>query len=142
MQSSRAGAGLATLVAMTVLAGCNATGAPMNSPTPSPTGRPPFQTTSPLPGQGTPSPGVDTTPTAEQWSAILADLSGRGVATDAVQLASARQVTWNDGSLGCPKPGSSYTQAQVPGMQVLVVAAGRQYDYRFGRGPSPKLCER
>ena len=142
MQPSRTGAALVGLAALAVLAGCNSLGAPMTSPTPSDSGRPPFQTTSPLPGQATPSPGVDTTPSAEQWAAILADLSGRGVAADTVELVSARQVTWNDGSLGCPKPGQSYTQALVPGMQVLVVAGGTHYDYRFGRSATPKLCER
>lgn len=104
------------------------------------TGRPPFRTAPQLPDRGTPSPGADATPTPTQWAAILTDLAERGVATADVELVSARQVTWNDGSLGCPKPGSSYTQALVPGMQVLVLAAGTQYDYRFGRSSVPRLC--
>mgnify|MGYP000110688204 CR=1 FL=1 len=59
-----------------------------------------------------------------------------------VVLQSANKQEWGDGSLGCPAPGVQYTQAQVKGMQVVVEAAGRRFDYRFGAGDSPKLCER
>ncbi|MGL5863983.1 MAG: hypothetical protein ACRCY9_22300, partial [Phycicoccus sp.] len=47
-----------------------------------------------------------------------------------------QQVTWTDGSLGCPQKGMSYTQAEVSG-EVLVVRAGGttlQYHARVG-GP-------
>ena len=85
------------------------------------------------------SPRADVPP--KRWAAILGDLTTRGVPTDAVALVSARTVTWNDGALGCPKPGQSYTQAQVPGMQVVVSVGAVTYDYRFGRSDSPRLCE-
>src|SRR3954463_9210665 len=43
--------------------------------------------------------------------AVVVDAARRfQVAEDAVVLASAEQVTWSDGSLGCPQPGRSYTQ--------------------------------
>ncbi len=29
-----------------------------------------------------------------------------------------QQITWNDGSLGCPMPGMNYTQALVPGYKI------------------------
>jgi len=102
--------------------------------------RPPLQTTSPLPSV-TPSAGTDATPSAQQWDAILADLDARQVATTDVRMVTSRRVTWNDGSLGCPQPGQTYTQAQVPGMQVVVSAAGVEYDYRFGRSGAPRLCQ-
>ena len=105
------------------------------------TGRPPFRTAPQLPDRGTPSPGADATPTPTQWAAILTDLAERGVATADVELVSARQVTWNDGSLGCPTPGVQYTQAQVEGMRVVVEADARQFDFRFGRTDTPTLCE-
>lgn len=124
------------LLAVT-LSGCASGGTPMTTPSPS---RPPFQTTSPLPTAG-PS-GTATSVPADRWAAILADLSGRGVPTDDVQLVSARSVTWNSGALGCPKPGVSYTQALVDGMQVVVSVAGTIYDYRFGNSGRPMLCER
>ena len=119
-----------TIVAVALalaLSGCVTGGNPMSTPSSSPSA-------SSTPGGGGSVPSA-------KWAAILADLSGRGVATDDVQLVSARSVTWNSGALGCPKPGRSYTQALVNGMQVVVSAAGKQYDYRFGNGDTPRLCE-
>jgi hypothetical protein len=59
--------------------------------------------------------------------AVVADAAKRfQVAEDAVVLASAEQVTWGDGSLGCPQPGRSYTQMLVPGFRVTAsTTAGR-----------------
>ena len=108
------------------------------------TSRPPFQTTTPGPiVSGTPSGIPSGTPIAEvpsaRWDAIVADLAARGVAGEPT-LVSAEAVTFTDGSLGCPVPGQSYTQALVGGMRVVVSADGASYDYRFGRGDSPRLC--
>lgn len=108
-----------------LLAGCASGGTPMSTPTPS------------TPAASGPSHG---NVSDARWEAILADLSDRGVATDNVQLVSAKQVTWNDGSLGCPKKGQMYTQALVAGMQVIVIVDGTRYDYRFGRTDNPMLC--
>lgn len=76
-----------------------------------------------------------------QLAAITADLAARGVATDDVQVLSARAVTWSDGSWGCPAPGVQYTQALVEGAEVVVFAEGTRYDYHFG-GDVPRLCTR
>jgi hypothetical protein len=59
--------------------------------------------------------------------AVVADAARRfQVDENAVVLASAEQVTWPDGSLGCPQPGFSYTQTRVPGFRVTAsTAAGR-----------------
>jgi hypothetical protein len=121
-------AGLALLVT-----GCASQGVPMDTPST----RPPFHTTSPLP-----SPSTSASLSSARWQAILDDLAGRGVATDQVSLASAESVTFNDGSLGCPQPGRMYTQALVQGIRVQVTAAGKSYDYRFGSTDTPKLCDR
>jgi hypothetical protein len=119
---------MVTAVALALaLSGCVTGGTPMSTPSSSPS--------------ASSTPDSSGAVPAAKWTAILADLSGRGVATDDVQLVSARSVTWNSGALGCPKPGSSYTQALVNGMQVVVSAAGKQYDYRFGSSDTPKLCE-
>ncbi len=64
------------------------------------------------------------------------------MATDDVGWSVPRTSRFNDGSLGCPKPGVQYTQALVDGMRVVVTAGGRTYDYRFGTGDTPVLCER
>lgn len=116
-----------------------------SAPDPSPTepgggasSRPPFQTTTP--GAIAPS-GTPTDVPEARWSAIEADLTARGVA-EAPTLVSAEAVTFTDGSLGCPDPGMSYTQALVDGMRVVVTADGATYDYRFGSGDEPHLCER
>lgn len=112
-----------------------------DAPTPSGTGssstRPPFQTTTPGPigPSGTPTDVPDA-----RWDAIVDDLAGRGVG--APELVSATAVTWQNGALGCPQPGQSYTQALVDGMRVVVTADGATYDYRFGTGDTPLLCER
>lgn len=103
---------------------------------PSGSSRPPFITTSPMAPTGTPTQVPET-----RWSAILADLASRAV-TGTPELVSAEAVTFNDGSLGCAKPGQSYTQAIVDGMRVIVTVEDVRYDYRFGTGDSPKLCER
>lgn len=131
---------VAAMAMVLLFAGCGTGGSPMSTPTsPSDSARPPFQTTSPLPSS--PTAGAEASVPPKRWAAILGDLAGRGVPTDAVQLVSARSVTWNNGALGCPKPGQMYTQALVNGMQVIVSVGDVQYDYRFGSTDTPKLCK-
>lgn len=51
--------------------------------------------------------------------AVVADAARRfEVEESAVVLSGAEQVTWSDGSLGCPQPGMFYTQALVPGYRL------------------------
>ncbi|WP_223171051.1 hypothetical protein [Microbacterium sp. NIBRBAC000506063] len=83
--------------------------------------------------------GTPTDVPPARWAAIESDLAGRGV-TAPPELVTAERVTFSDGSLGCPQPGQSYTQALVDGMRVIVTADGKHYDYRFGRGDTPTLC--
>ncbi|MFB7894258.1 hypothetical protein ACFC1I_18800 [Microbacterium sp. NPDC056044] len=111
---------------------------PEPTPAPSSSTRPPFASASPGPlaPTGTPVP----VPPA-RWDAIVADLSSRGV-TGTPELVSSEAVTWNNGALGCPSPGVSYTQAIVEGMRVVVSVGGTTYDYRFGTTDSPRLCTR
>lgn len=74
--------------------------------------------------------------------AVRKDLDGRSLVGADAKVVESRKVTWNDGSLGCPAPGVSYTQAKVEGWQVIVEVGGQQYDYRFaGEGGTPTLCE-
>jgi hypothetical protein len=71
-----------------------------------------------------------------------ADLAKRlGVEAAQVTLVSSSEVTWPDGSLGCPEPGMNYTQALVPGSRIILEAAGKQYHYHSGGTRPPFLCE-
>lgn len=72
--------------------------------------------------------------------AELATLVGPAAAARAT-VEVARAVTWPDGSLGCPRPGVSYTQALVPGYQVVLALDASRYDYRVGTHGAPVLCQ-
>lgn len=102
--------------------------------------RVPFQTTTPGPIEPVTPSGTPTDVPQERWDAIVADLEDRGV-SGAPELVSATAVVWSSGALGCPQPGATYTQALVAGMQVIVDVDGTTYDYRFGKGDAPMLCE-
>lgn len=74
-------------------------------------------------------------------AAILTDLERRGVGASEITGWRVTSVTWRDSSLGCPSPGVAYADVLVPGQRVQVTAGGRGFDYRFGRGDVPLLCE-
>ncbi|WP_239453288.1 MULTISPECIES: hypothetical protein [Microbacterium] len=109
-----------------------------SAPAPSASGEPPLITTTPGPIEPT---GEAVRVPPARWDAIVADLAARGI-TGTPELVSSHAVTWRNGALGCPQPGMSYTQALVDGMRVVVVVDGTEYDYRFGRGDTPRLCTR
>ncbi|MGA7098617.1 MAG: hypothetical protein WB245_13710 [Acidimicrobiia bacterium] len=74
--------------------------------------------------------------------AVLADAASRsGVSVADLEVITAEQVTWNDGSLGCPEPGVSYTQALVDGFRVEVRADTTPYDYRLDETGWFKVCQ-
>jgi hypothetical protein len=67
---------------------------------------------------------------AELRRAVVADAAKRfKVAESAVVLTRAEQVTWPDGSLGCPEPGMMYTQSLVPGFRVVAKTAEGELTY-------------
>lgn len=71
----------------------------------------------------------------------VADLAGRlGVEPSEIEVVMAERVTWPDGSLGCPEPGMSYTQALVEGSKVVLGHDGRVYLYHAGTDDQPFLC--
>jgi len=73
--------------------------------------------------------------------AAKADLAQRlNIAADQIEVVKAEAVQWPDGSLGCPKPGMSYTQAIVPGFQIILSAGGQEYDYHANQ-EKVFLCE-
>ncbi|SCY45705.1 hypothetical protein SAMN05216488_1881 [Microbacterium sp. LKL04] len=121
------------------LTACATEGAAMPTPGESPAAsRPPFLTASPAP-LGPTGSASDLPPA--KWAALTADLSARGVSGDPA-LVSSERVEFSDGSLGCPAPGMAYTQAIVEGYRVVVRVDDQTFDYRFGTGDEPRLCER
>lgn len=74
--------------------------------------------------------------------AMKADLADRlNVDRSGIEVRSGRAVTWSDGSLECPEPGESYTQALVDGYHVILVVEGGEYDYRSDGTRYFKLCQ-
>lgn len=70
-----------------------------------------------------------------------ADLASRlGVPVDDVEVVSVEEVTWPDGSLGCPRPGMSYTQALVDGLRIVLAVDGVTHHYHAGSGGQPFHC--
>lgn len=59
-----------------------------------------------------------------------------------ITLVSFENVTWRDGSLGCPQPGMMYTQALVDGTRIVLSANNLQFNYHTGGNRGPFLCER
>jgi hypothetical protein len=70
------------------------------------------------------------------------DLANRlSVSTDQIDLVEVRSVTWPDGSLGCPQPGTMYTQMVVDGLLIRLRARGNIYEYHSGGPREPFLCQ-
>jgi hypothetical protein len=80
-------------------------------------------------------------PLAGPAAAARADLARKlGVDESAIEVVSVREVTWRDGSVGCPQPGMQYPQVLVNGSQIVLRHAGDEYHYHSGRGREPFYC--
>lgn len=76
-------------------------------------------------------------------SMAKADLAKRlNIPESEIEVVSEAPVTWNDGSLGCPKPDMMYTQAIVEGTKIVLSAKNNSYDYHAGSDDNPFLCEK
>jgi hypothetical protein len=74
-------------------------------------------------------------------AAVRADAAKlTGLAASALEVESAEQVTWSDGSLGCPQPGMTYTMALVPGYRIRIRAGERLLDYHASMRGHFVLC--
>jgi hypothetical protein len=72
----------------------------------------------------------------------VADLADRlGVEESMVTVVSIEEVTWSDGSLGCPEPGMMYTQSLVDGSLIVLEVDGLTYEYHSGSDTDPFYCE-
>lgn len=77
----------------------------------------------------------------EQVSAARQDLAQHlGLDADKIVVDSVRTVHWRSGAAGCPEPGMSYTMAIVPGVLIILNAAGESYRYHAGRNGPPSYC--
>ena len=75
------------------------------------------------------APAVGEVP-AELLDDIIADLAERlEISADEITVILERAVEWNDGSLGCPKPGMMYIQVITPGFRVVLLAKDQMFDY-------------
>ena len=71
----------------------------------------------------------------------MTDLSERlGVSMDDIELVSLLEVTWRDGSLGCPESGVSSIQVLTPGQQMILRVNGQDYYYHSGKGSVFSYC--
>jgi hypothetical protein len=85
---------------------------------------------------------VSTRESSQQVTEAIQDLAGRlGVPTGDIKAISEKNVTWRDGSLGCPQKGMMYTQALVPGTLIVLRVDGAEYVYHSGGGRAPFYCE-
>ena len=97
----------------------------------------------PVPLEGTPivQPAPGNPGLKDPVVQAMLDLSARiGVNVDDIELVSLLEVTWRDGSLGCPEAGVAYTQALVPGQQMILRAAGEDYYYHSGKNDVFSFC--
>jgi len=94
---------------------------------------------------------VSDTPSAEQRPRTSlerqvefakADLAQRtGLDPEGIEVLVARNVTWRDGSMGCPKPDRGYAQVLTPGVEIRLGHGKRRFNYHGSRVGEPFLCE-
>ncbi|MFQ6171635.1 hypothetical protein ACK8HX_08520 [Oryzobacter sp. R7] len=135
------------LAGLALTTACGSTPTTPGSSSPSPTSPasatpapPPASPTTPaLPTGGTVPDDVRERPAV---AAALEDAADRQrVTSDQVDVAAFTPVTWNDGSLGCPKADMSYTQATIEG-ELLILRVGTALLQYHGRTGGPyTYCE-
>ncbi len=153
----------ALAVVAALLAGCGAAAAPQPTLTAQPT-QPalvqktmvatrmveppqPAATAVPLVEETVNQPGATPFPVEGPLKDLAAsardDLAKRlSVPAGQIDLLELSQVTWPDGSLGCPKPGMMYTQALVDGVLIRLRAGGAIYEYHSGGSRAAFYCEK
>lgn len=88
-----------------------------------------------------PEPSQDGTELPENVQQATEDLAERlGVGPDDIDAGPLHEVTWSDGSLGCPEPGMSYPQALTEGYRVILTADGEEYAYHSGADGELVYC--
>lgn len=122
------------VVAVLALSACGTPqdeGVPETTEATSPAVEAPVDPTTPPPGE----------PIAGVVDAAVRDLAVRQRVDPAeIEVLRFEEVTWPDGSLGCPEPGKFYTQAQVEGHRVILGVDDRVFLYHAGSDAEPRLC--
>ncbi len=84
------------------------------------------------------------TPSSDEAQSIdLAkqDLAKRkGIATDRISVVTVTAVQWPTSALGCPQPGTMYSQIVTPGYRILLEADGVTYEYHTDQGERAVYC--
>lgn len=93
------------------------------------------------PSVTTPSEDDSVDPNDPEVTAIADLASHLGVDNDEIEVITHENVTWRDGSIGCPEPGEMYTQALVDGYRILLRVEGREYAYHGAEGRAPFRCD-
>lgn len=79
---------------------------------------------------------------SEIMDEILSDMVERtGAEAGDIKVIWVESRVWNDGSLGCPKPGEVYIQMLINGYWVVFDVEGVEYDYRASVSGHFNLCE-
>ena len=134
---SRYAVAVAAATVMLVLCGCGES-SETSGTSASPTAAEPEETVTPEPSQ---PPASEPTRRGAVADAV-ADLARRlGVDEAEISVVSAEEVTWRDGSMGCPRPGMLYPQMLTDGSRVVLEAQGQRYEYHAGGRRSAFLCE-
>jgi hypothetical protein len=90
----------------------------------------------------TPNPNASAQLPEDLLTAMMTDAAQKaGVEAAQVEIVSVEDVTWNDGSLGCPKPGMMYTQALVPGYKVILKVGDQVFTYHAAQRGSFVECK-
>lgn len=77
---------------------------------------------------------------ADVQDAVATEAKRSGVDVAQVGIAGYADVTWNDGSIGCPEPGQMYTQALVPGHHLVLEVDGTYLSYHAAQGQDFFYC--
>ncbi len=102
-----------------------------------------------VPAQATPAgPGAPSTlpdspaSQAQIQEAKEALADNLGVPVEKIELVSYEAVTWQDSSLGCPRPGLDYLQVLRDGYRIRLQVKDQQYEYHGANDSdsAPFLC--
>jgi hypothetical protein len=130
---------VASATVMLVVGGCGESAAPEGSSSPTAAEPEESVTRSEQPNAG--AGGSSDEPRGAAADAVR-DLARRlGVEASQIRVVTHEEVTWRDGSMGCPRPGMLYPQVLTDGTRVVLEVDGERYEYHAGGRRTAFLCE-